>query len=518
MSQLIFKNVNIYDGIQLNPYQGVVCCQNGIISDITSSDKNISFESKCEIINGENLILAPGFIDVHSHSDASLVEKFSPVGKLSQGITTEINGNCGLSPFPLTEFNFSNISQVYKKYPEFTNILQKNAPNFNFLEYKKLQFSLPHYSLVGYNTLRAAVSGYQQKSPLNAEQINEMIKLLRSELIAGAIGISGGFLYTPGCFASQSEIIKVLRGVNDLEVVFCCHLRSEGDEICEAIAEMIKICQKAKINRLHISHLKVAKKSNWHKITDVFELINNCASPKISFDRYPYIESLSSLSLTLPNKFTSMPDADIHKYLQNEQNYNEVLEQLNNYDNDRFDKIIIASTPSTQYAKYCGQSISEAVKCDKNNLTPPELLLKILREDCVATLGAFRGGMNIDNMNKIITDNRCLCGTDEVSRPLDYSLGRSHPRGFGSFPKFARILTKNGYSIGEIINRFTSQSVDIFNLQHNKIGAIKKGYQANLILLDFDEFISSKNEINFSNPHKITRGIKGCWIKGKKVY
>lgn len=518
MAQLIFKNVNIYDGIQVNPYQGVVYCQNGIISDIASEYKNEHYELNNEVIDGGNLILAPGFIDVHGHSDASLLEKFSPVGKLAQGITTEINGNCGLSPFPVTKLNFSNISQVYKKYPEFTKFLQSNATFLNFSEYKKLQFSLPSYSLVGYNTLRAAVSGYQQKTPLNTEQINEMVKLLRSELIAGAIGVSGGFLYTPGCFASQDEIIEVLRGVNDLEVIFCCHLRNEGDTIYEAISEMIETCQKAKINRLHISHLKVAKKSNWHKITNVFELINNCTNPKISFDRYPYTTSLSSLSLVLPSNFTAMPDADIYKYLQKEQNYNEVLEQLKNYNSDRFDKIIIASTPSTQYSKYCGQTINEAVKDNTNNLTPAELLLKILREDCVATLGAFCGGMKVENMTRIITDKRCLCGTDEVSRPLNYSLGRSHPRGFGSFPKFAQILTNNGYSIGEIINRFTAQSADVFNLQRYNIGAIKKGYQANLILLDFTEFISSKNEVSFKSPHKVTKGVKGCWIKGKKVY
>ncbi|UDQ97450.1 amidohydrolase family protein [Lentisphaerota bacterium WC36G] len=515
MSQLIFKNAKVYDGVSIEPFKATVYCENTVIRKI--SYNRYTHDSKRShnktVIDATGLILAPGFIDVHTHSDASLLEDFLPAGKLAQGITTEIVGNCGLSPFPMTSLNRDNILKVYSKYPILSNFLTKKE-TINFADYNTLKSSLEKFSLVGYNTLRSSVAGYQQKK-LSEKQIIQMKKLLRREIIAGAIGVSGGFLYTPGCYSTIEEISEVLSSVSDLNIIFCCHLRSESDEIIEAIEEMINVCRAAKVKKLHLSHLKIAKQYNWDKIDALFSLIDNCNDLQISFDRYPYIASQSSLSLTLPDKFNAMPDAQIQHFLQNKQNFSATLEMLKKYPKDYFSRIVLASTPISEFSNYCGQTIANIAKIFSNS-TPAELLLTILRTDCNSTMGAFLGSMKQENMERIINDHRCLCGSDEVSRPEGFNLGRSHPRGFNSFPKFAAILAQKGYKNGEIIRRFSSKSAVTFNLPN--IGAIKENYAANLILMDFKQYIRDSNNANFSAPHSLAKGIHGCWIKGQKVF
>lgn len=214
-------------------------------------------------------ILAPGFIDVHGHSDLALPARPEGFGKISQGITTEIMGNCGLSAFPLTGRNREHLQELWAQYgvtldwSDFRGwraALSARAPK------------LRAEALAGHNTLRAAVAGYETET-LTSAQLEEMKTLLDAELAAGAAGLSSGLLYVPGKFAPPGEIVELMRVAARRDRLYATHLRSEGNELLEALGETIDCAREAGLRRLHISHFKTAGAANWEKLDAALELL-----------------------------------------------------------------------------------------------------------------------------------------------------------------------------------------------------------------------------------------------------
>ena len=208
-------------------------------------------------------ILAPGFIDVHGHSDLALPARPEGFGKISQGITTEIMGNCGLSAFPLTGRNREHLQELWAQYgvtldwSDFRGwraALSARAPK------------LRAEALAGHNTLRAAVAGYETET-LTSAQLEEMKTLLDAELAAGAAGLSSGLLYVPGKFAPPGEIVELMRVAARRDRLYATHLRSEGNELLEALGETIDCAREAGLRRLHISHFKTAGAVSYTHLT-----------------------------------------------------------------------------------------------------------------------------------------------------------------------------------------------------------------------------------------------------------
>ena len=198
MDSGIIRNALICDGTGSEPFRADLRFENGTISDV---GKNPGED--LPVYDAENLILAPGFIDIHAHSDLSLAAEPTAFGKISQGITTEISGNCGLSPFPiLTDEVRKHLEKTYRKYQVpitwsdyegYVSAVEQRNPSVNFA------------SFCGYNTLRANFTGYENK-PFPIEKIREMRDLLSEMLAQGAVGLSTGLLYVPGNFATTEEL------------------------------------------------------------------------------------------------------------------------------------------------------------------------------------------------------------------------------------------------------------------------------------------------------------------------
>lgn len=259
-------------------------------------------------------ILAPGFIDVHGHSDLALPARPEGFGKISQGITTEIMGNCGLSAFPLTGRNREHLQELWAQYgvkldwSDFRGwhaALSARAPK------------LRAEALAGHNTLRAAVAGYETET-LTSAQLEEMKTLLDAELAAGAAGLSSGLLYVPGKFAPPGEIVELMRVAARRDRLYATHLRSEGNELLEALGETIDCAREAGLRRLHISHFKTAGAANWEKLDAALELLEEAQKGGIAVtvDRYPYTESMTQLSVILPGKAGDLDDSALSRLLR----------------------------------------------------------------------------------------------------------------------------------------------------------------------------------------------------------
>lgn len=494
MKTLLIKNSIIYDGSGAPPISASVLISAGRIVSIGEKIPNSNIE-----IDATGMVLTPGFIDVHGHSDISIIAAPEATSKIAQGITTEISGNCGLSPFPVNKLNREHLDQLYENYncpikwsdfDGYCRAIESRRPALNMVP------------LCGHNTLRAAVNGYGN-GKLSSKQLAEAIKLLQTQLEQGAAGFSSGLLYTPGCFSDGAELNALLTTLAPFGRPYATHLRSEGNQLIEAIEEVINSCITADQPHLHISHLKTSGKENWGKLDSVLQLICN-APLRITADRYPYTESMTQLSIILPDHLSSMPNEELSDYLQSEVNANAVKDELRKYPAERWQTCRLVSTSSPRFKTMHGKFLAEF-----ND--PAAVCVDIWRTDRSGAMAAF-SAMSPDNLKRILQLDFVACGSDESARPLDHCFGVSHPRGFGSFPKFFRLL--NGVlPLEDIVRRVTSLPASIFNLTGR--GMIKPGYQADLVLLDLSEYHPNAD---FSVPHRLASGVKLVLVNGIPAY
>ncbi len=506
MNKLLLAGGLLYDGFGRRPFPADILIEDDRILQVEPAGKTVFPGAEVKKLSG--LSVSPGWIDPHAHSDASLLAAPEAFGKISQGITTEISGNCGLSAFPiLTDEVREHLRILYSTYdirPEWTDfrsyaaVLAARQPAVNAV------------FLCGHNTLRANIAGYRQQE-LSAAQQTAMNALLEETLSQGARGMSTGLLYTPGCFADGNELLTLLSIVAAHSGVYATHLRNEGDNLEEAVREAVSLAERSGVP-LQISHLKTALPRNWHKLDSVLSIIRSAQERGVSIhaDRYPYTFSQTSLSIVLDQPYDKMTDRAIREVLRNDPAaYDRALQQLKTSGRD-WNRVILSRSGASSAAGLIGLTVAEAAR--KTGKTPPELVMEILREDAPGSLGAF-GGMSEDNLKRILKQEWVCCGTDETARPADDSLGLSHPRGFGSFPTFIRMLRKDGEPMEQIIRKITSLPAGIFKLSDR--GMIRPGKKADLVIFQEEDLDS---QADFRSPHQLASGIRMVYVNGKAAY
>ncbi len=498
-SDFIIQNALIIDGSGGPSFNGAVSVSGG---KITAVGKNLP-SAGGKIIDAEGFILAPGFIDTHGHSDVSVIAAPESTGKISQGITTEISGNCGLSVFPVTRHNREHLQELYKHYN--VKISWKDADDYSEL-IDRVRPAINLSSLCGHNTLRAAVMGYGDLKPSSSE-LNTMKTLLGVSIGNGAAGLSSGFFYIPGKFSGEKEIVTLLEELSRTNKPYTTHLRSEASLLLESIDEAVAAVMKSGQKKLHISHLKTAGRENWHKIDDVFQRISQAHHNGIHLtaDRYPYTESMTQLSSYLPDPYDRMDDIKLHDHIQDPANFAEFTGILKHLPEERWKTLRLISTTAKFAEKGFGKTFADFASMSEMN--PWDICASILRDDTAGATAAS-AGMSEENMERILNQDYVACGSDETARPLDYSLGRSHPRGFGSFPRFINIVRKK-LSLEKTIRKITSLPADIYHL-HDR-GRIVVEQAADLVLFNPDKL---GTPANFADPHRISEGILKVWVNG----
>ncbi|MHB9138439.1 MAG: N-acyl-D-amino-acid deacylase family protein [Victivallaceae bacterium] len=470
---------------------------------IKASGPGLSAGHGIEVINAEGLALCPGFIDAHSHSDLSILAAPEATGKITQGVTTEIIGNCGLSAFPVNACNRTHLEELYSNYGikifwsslrEYAGEINRRKPAVNIL------------ALCGHNTLRAAAAGYEQRE-LSGSQQTAMLAMLNDSLAQGAAGLSSGLLYVPGKFSDAEELRRLLAALAVFERPYATHLRSEGKQLLEAIEEAVQSCEAAKQRKLHISHLKAAGEKNWSKLDAALNAIDQAAARGVTVtaDCYPYIESMTQLSIILPEPYDDMDDIALQKFMAVEQNFAAVCARMAEYPPRRWQTARLVNTSAPGMNGFAGltfEQIASALQAQ-----PEQICAEILRADAAGAMAAFQG-MSAKNVKRIAALPFSACGTDESSRPPDYSIGRSHPRGFGSFPAFFELL-QDALPLEQIIRKCTVLPAAIFNIKDR--GRIVPGAYADLVLFDPQQF---RAHADFSNPHLPASGVCSVWVNG----
>ena len=262
--------------------------KNGLVTDGSGSDlvlTNVGIKGDLivytgneelpavEVVDASGLVISPGFIDTHTHSEFTLLADGRAEGRLSQGVTTEINGNCGLSAAPLygeaferreTDLKELDITERWHTFGEYFSLLMQKGIAVNFA------------TLCGHGNIRGSVVGYRNEAPDGA-QSTEMKRLLAGAVKAGAKGLSTGLIYPPGVFSNTEELIGLSKVVSGSGGLYASHMRSEGDRLVESIEEALRIGKEAG-TAIHISHLKTAGERNWHKVDAAIGVIETAST------------------------------------------------------------------------------------------------------------------------------------------------------------------------------------------------------------------------------------------------
>ncbi|MFQ5584981.1 MAG: amidohydrolase family protein, partial [Calditrichia bacterium] len=281
LERLVFKGGTIVDGSGGPEFESDVIIEG---DQIVSIGKAAEY-GQDKVIDISGMVLSPGFVDIHSHSDYYLLIDSLAHSKVRQGVTTELGGNCGYSAAPIGGAILEDRKKGYKE--QFALAHEWRYLSEYFYKLRKGGISLNYAHLIGANTIRGSVMGYDNRKP-DKEELHKMRGLINQGLDDGAFGISFGMVYVPVCYADREELVILSKAAFEKGGIITTHIRSEGRALLEAIEEVISIARDSGA-QLQISHLKTMGEENWGKIDRVFSMIEDaiCEGVQITCDRYP---------------------------------------------------------------------------------------------------------------------------------------------------------------------------------------------------------------------------------------
>jgi N-acyl-D-amino-acid deacylase len=510
MFDYLITNVSILDGLGGPAFNANVAISAGRIAAIG----NVNGRAK-RMIDGDGLIATPGFIDIHSHTDAGLLIDPTAQSKLTQGITLEVCGNCGFSPAPCLDDSGRSelddwrerhgIEESWQTTDEFLSVLESRSIGVNFV------------MLVGHSNLRAAVVGLADKEA-TPEDIDKMKLLAAAAMQEGAFGLSTGLQYPPSCFGSTEEIAQVASAVAPFGGIYSSHIRDESSALAEAVAEAIEIGRCGGVP-VQISHLKGYGSDNPEKTRAVLEMIEDArrAGLDVTADQYPYTASSTGLSIFLPKwAHDGGDEAMLERIRTRRQELVNYLKMLSNKkrrvaDAGLWEGVRISSVKSEANRQYEGMSVVEISRA--RNVLPEEAVIDLLgEEDGAVSIVHFSQWEG--DVVAVMRSEFAMFGTDASARSTtgELSKGKPHPRSFGSFPRvLGRYVREQGViSFEKAVRKMTSMSARKLGLVDR--GTLREGNWADVTVFDPDEVIDTAT---YEQPHQPARGIAYVFVNGQ---
>jgi N-acyl-D-amino-acid deacylase len=501
MATTIIRNGTLYDGTGNPPLNADLAIHEERISAIG----DLKAMHADTILDATGCIVCPGFIDVHTHSDAYILLEPAAPSKTFQGITTEIGGNCGSSCAPLYDAARMPSDWMAHRYPgawktvaDYRALVDQVGP-------------IPNVALlVGHNTLRAGVTGYADRQA-TPDEIALMVTRLEQALEEGARGLSTGLVYTPGRYADSEEIITLAKATAARKGLYTSHMRSETSRLIEALDETLNIGRQAGI-RVQVSHLKASGKKNWHLLDDALQRIEAAQQEglHVAADRYPYISSCTDLDIIFPGWAAAGGPEGVVNRLRDPILRKRLREELiADHDADYWETITIGSTAHPDNHRFQGHPLMDVA--DALGVHPAEAVLMLVETDEART-AAFFHGMNEANMKRVLAQPWVMLGSDASLRAPTGPLSHDwpHPRAYGTFPRFLRMaIDGETVPLPDAIRKMTALPARTFNL-HDR-GALRKGAAADVLVIDPNTL---KDVTSFAQPHALATGIRHLFVNG----
>ena len=531
---LIVRNGLVVDGTGRPAFPGTVVADGDLIRDVVPGTGFKADPSGGDtVVDASGCLVTPGFVDAHSHSDAYLVLEPQAPSKLAQGVTTEINGQCGGSVAP--RYGEARLSSdwasllgdllTWRSMAQYRECLEKARPAINTIQF------------VGHNTLRSSVVGYAPRRA-TPDDLAAMKRLLDEALDEGGWGLTTGLIYQPGKYSDSAEVIALADAAARRGGMYATHMRSEGDAIIEAIDEVLDLVKATGI-RAEISHLKTSGRRNWDKIDAVLEKMQRAVDGGLLLgsDRYPFCAAGTDLDVVFPDWAGEGGIVAERRRLADPSVRARIAGELNASQRD-WSEVMIGGTWSRETSVFSGRTIDEILRgnaqladvsqthsniCCFEHLalsTPGDLVCYILEKDECRT-GAFFFGMSEGNLDRILAMPWVVPGSDASLRAPWGPLGKDHPhpRAYGTMPEFYRRLTGRcqGHpavcSREEAVARMTSVPARRFGIRGR--GVLEKGAFADIAVWREDEFASPATYVK---PHAFAVGMEAVVVNGVLSY
>jgi N-acyl-D-amino-acid deacylase len=456
-------------------------------------------------------VVCPGFIDLHSHADFSVLGSPEAVTQVTQGVTTLVTGNCGFSPFPVVpehadelrthgSFIGAGLSWDWSTAGEFAARVEALPLGVNLA----LQ--------VGHGAIRIGGMGLDDRAPTPAE-LDRMRVLVRQAVADGCVGFTSGLIYAPGMFATTDELVALAKEAAAGGLIYSTHMRDEGEELLEAIEEALTIARTAGI-RLEISHLKSSGVANRGKVSPALDLITNARGSGIDVqaDQYPYTASSTTLTSFLPGWAMDGGTPALLQRLGTPSAVDRLASELNARSGVSFwpERIVIARTPDGPYAGYVGQNVA-AVSA--------ELGLDV-GHGVAELLAKQQGRISIIHHGMSEDDVRLVMSSPYVSVASDGGVlgcpgeGRPHPRSLGTFVRvLGRYVREFGVlSWPEAVRKMTS--LPAARLGWTDRGVLRQGAVADVAVFDPSTVVDNAT---FADPWQLASGVRYTLLAGTPV-
>ncbi|MDD5644804.1 MAG: D-aminoacylase [bacterium] len=502
MFDLLIKNAKIFDG--------EVFLAEGL--SVGTQGPKIVYIGKLKeqakrVIDAEGLVLSPGFIDIHSHSEFTVLSNPSSDSKIKQGVTTEITANCGSGPWPVEGAAGERIKE---RVASLGLELGWDSLGGYFDSVLKAGPAINIGALIGLGNVRGSVVGYENKVP-GKEELGRMRALIDEGMKEGALGISSGLMYPPGVYAGTDEVISCAEAAGRFGGIYATHMRNESEGLVESVKEALKIGKEANI-KVQISHLKTVGKSNWDKLEKVFSLIEQARKEGIDVtcDRYPYTASYTSLDIVLPHWMFEGGNTRELERLKDPVLREELGKCLEREKSESYwhgVKVLSVSTEENKELE--GKSIMEIAGLRGRKAV--DIFFDLLIRERLEVYAAFFN-MSEENMFKIINKDYCMIGSDAASRKDSGKLAASkvHPRAYGTFPRAAgRFVRENRLTLEDALYKMTGQPSRKLKLKDR--GFIRRGWEADLTLFDAAML---EDTASFEYSHRYPKGIKFVIVNG----
>ena len=506
---LLLVNGTIVDGTGNPWYHGDVGIRNGKIQAIGK----LQTAHARRVIDVKGKVIAPGFVDMLGQSEYDILADNRALNKISQGITTEINGE-GTSAAPLNEtiikeeqdsFNRIHLQPDWKDYDGYFKRLQSHRSSINMA------------SFVGATQVREYVMGYGDKQPTQQE-LERMKQLVAQAMKQGALGVSTALEYAPALYSQTDELIALASTAAEYGGIYVSHIRNEDEHLMQAILEAADIGRAAHCP-VEIWHLKVSEKPNWGNMVNVVRTIQQLRDQGIDItaDVYPYIAYGNSLSAELPGWAREGGTADLLHRLADSSTRKRIISELDSINRKKgidYQSMMIASTTNPDLKQFEGMRLTDVARIWKKR--PPEAMIDFVLADSART-GRVVFAMNEDDLKMAMAQPWVSFCTDAGVRALDgpLSMGRPHPRGFGTFPRILRkyVREEKIMTLEEAIQKMTSLPAQRVGLRDR--GVLKPGFYADLVVFNPD---SVKDTATFEDPAHYSEGMDLVVVNGQPVW
>ncbi len=506
---LIVRSARVVDGSGAPGFQGDVAVRGGRFAYVGPACPGRGHLE----IDGTGRVVAPGFVDIHAHSDYYLLVNPRAESKIRQGVTTEIGGNCGYSAAPV-------LGQVREEririYADLFGLTLPWDGVEGYLQHLAHRGSSVNFALlIGHNTVRASVMYGSDQRP-SSRQLSEMIRMVEAAMAAGAVGLSTGLIYPPGCFAGADELIALCEVVGALGGIFAVHMRSEGNRLLEAIDEVIAVAEQARVP-LQISHLKTSGRRNWEKLDGAFARIEAAQERgvDITCDRYPYMASNTGLSAVLPEwvfeggterMLARLAEAEVRAAVRDEI-------AAEHPEADYYDQIMIAAVTRPENNVYVGRRVSECARAA--GMETFDFIAELLMGER-GMVDAIYFTMSGENLRRILEKPYVMIGSDSGAKAVDGPLGDGcpHPRAFGTFPRVLQQYVRDEglLSLEAAVRKMTWDPLRRIGVTDR--GLIREGFAADLVLFDPDTIA---DVATYETPRQYPRGIEWVLVNGEVV-